>query len=65
MKEDGKTMNLAATEKGDGGTKGTSTLQGFKKRIMKSKADPAYLAGKKTTISCSSMISRNKHSNIL
>jgi DNA-binding transcriptional regulator YbjK len=37
--EDGKTMNLAATGKGEGGTKATSTLQGFRDRIMKAKAE--------------------------
>ena len=39
VKEDGKTINLAAAEKGDSRTKATSTLQGFRERITKAKAE--------------------------
>ena len=37
--EDGKTINLAAAGKGDGGSKATSALKGFRERIMKAKAE--------------------------
>ena len=37
--ENGKTINLAASGKGEGGTKATSTLQGFRDRIMKAKGE--------------------------
>ena len=39
VKEDGKTINLAAAEKGDSRTKATSTLQAFRDRITKAKAE--------------------------
>ena len=39
VKEDGKTINLAAAEKGDSRTKATSTLQGFRERITKAKSE--------------------------
>ena len=39
VKEDGKTINLAAAEKGDSRTKATSTLQGFRDRITKATAE--------------------------
>ena len=38
--ENGKTINLAATGKGEGVTKAPSTLQAFRDRIMKAKAEP-------------------------
>jgi hypothetical protein len=38
-REAGKTINLAATGKGEGGTKAPSTLQGFRDRIMKAKGE--------------------------
>jgi hypothetical protein len=39
VKEDGKTINLAAAEKGDSRTKATSTLLAFRERITKAKAE--------------------------
>jgi len=39
VKDEGKTINLAASGKGEGGTKATSTLQAFRDRIMKAKAE--------------------------
>ena len=38
-RENGKTINLAATGKVDGGTKATSTLQAFRDRITKAKGE--------------------------
>ena len=38
-REDGKTINLAAAGKGEGGTKAPSTLQAFSDRIMKAKGE--------------------------
>ena len=37
--ENGKTINLAASGKGEGGTKAPSTLQAFRDRIMKAKGE--------------------------
>ena len=39
VKENGRTNNLAAAGKGDGRTKGTSSLQAFRDRITKAKAE--------------------------
>ena len=39
VKDEGKTINLAASGKGEGGTKAASTLQAFRDRIMKAKAE--------------------------
>jgi hypothetical protein len=39
VQEDERAINLAAAEKGDSRTKATSTLQGFRERITKAKAE--------------------------
>jgi thioredoxin-like negative regulator of GroEL len=45
VQEDERAINLAAAEKGEGGTKAPSALQAFMERITKAKAALAYIQG--------------------